>query len=351
MINDNYAASSSSSSYCRWRRSNETKETLVNALPELVKNAICFPCPSIEERLLRESKLSPESDEYALLKTVLFDHLTFDNNNYDHDKPCTFDGEKLLLEEDKDRVRLHAIVAGSYPARLGRAVKKHKDVDVFVVASQTTAGRRKTLDHLLWLLHWSVDRSVRPPQFGTAGMDANLDYGGCLLAVRNFGNVQLILKHYDDEEKHDACLCDFHLHSCFFDDFHHCTRWRLDVFEGFFLVRYMSLERDGRPSSEKVMCRKTSIRVDDVEKRKRRRRDESCLMRTNKEFSTRYPYKHKNNVVDFGPPKLWQQALHVILKSARADDDDDEDAAAAAAAAASVAKMKKNDEDKNDDAV
>ena len=157
-------------------------------------------------------------------------------------------------------------------------------------------------------------------------MDARLDYGGHLISVRNLGNVQLILKHYDDEEKHDACLCDFHLHSCFFDDFHHCTRWRLDVFETYFLVRYMSLERDRPNRSEKVMCRKTSIRIDDVEKRKRRRRDELNKKHEEEDddvFSRRYPYKHKNNVLDFGPPKLAQQALHVILKSARARDDSD----------------------------
>ena len=152
-------------------------------------------------------------------------------------------------------MRLHAIVAGSYPAFLGRAVKEHNDVDVFIIAGRT--GDRNLVQNLLWLLHWS-DKSPQYP--------ANEDiprYGGHIISVRNLGKIQLIIKHYDE---HDACLCDFHLHSSFFEGFHHCTRWRLDVFEKFFLVRYMPLERG--PDRD-VICRKTAIRINNINKRKK----------------------------------------------------------------------------------
>ena len=298
----------SSSTVCSWRRSNETKQTLVNALPAQVKKVICVPCPSIEDRLLHESKLSPESDEYALLKTILFEHLTFDTNKRS--------STSTTLTTDDDRyggetVRLHAIVAGSYAAYLGRAVKKHDDVDVFVIAPQRTQREVYSVDHFFWLLNRSSDANedVRRLNYKSRS----------IVSVRNFGKVQLILKRYEDEEKHDACLCDFHLHSYFFWSFHHCTRWRLDVFKGFFLVRYMCLE------DENVICRKTTIGIDDVDKR-RRRRGGNTMSNNNKdkkdEILKLYPYKHVNNVLDFGPPKLSQQALHTILKNARGDDPD-----------------------------
>ena len=83
--------------------------------PQMCFKMICVPCQVFESKLLFESKLSTESDEYAVLKKILFQHLTF--------------------EERRVEGKLHAIVAGSYPTYLGRAVKKYDDVDVFVIAN------------------------------------------------------------------------------------------------------------------------------------------------------------------------------------------------------------------------
>ena len=77
---------------------------------------------------------------------------------------------------------------------------------------------------------------------------------------------------------------------------------------------------------ENVICRKTTIGIDDVDKRRRRRGGNTMSNNDDDddkkdEILKRYPYKHVNNVLDFGPPKLSQQALHTILKNARGDPD------------------------------
>ena len=245
------------------------KETL-DALPANVRKILCIPCQSFESKLLLESKLSPESDEYAVLKKVLFQHLTF--------------------VERRVEGKLHAIVAGSYPTYLGGAVKKYGDVDVFIIANDVDLVR-----NLLRLLHPDTDLWRYPAHRTHNEKDNNRHWEayGDVISVKTFGKVQLIFQHH-----YVACLCDFHLNASYFRDFHHCTRWRLDVFKNFFLVRYMPLERKRR--DQDIICDRTAIFFKNTW--------------TRGDIFKAYPYKHMNNVSDFGPPKLSQQALHVVLK-------------------------------------
>ena len=252
------------SSHC-WYSLNET----VDSLPTQAKKIMCFPCESFEEKLLFESKLVPESEEYLLLKDILYQRLTFDRRRVEK--------------------KLHAVVAGSYAAFLGRAVKQHGDVDVFIVAHDVDLVR-------------DLLRLVRPSCMELdlyREVNEQIASYGDVIAVKDFGKVQLILKHHFHE-----CLCDFHLNASFFGDFHHCTRWRLDVFDKFFLVRYMSLQA-GRDRD--IMCLETSItpRMRPARGHSRKRKNPSKPL---------YPNKHVDNVVNFGPPRLSQQALHAILK-------------------------------------
>ena len=162
-------------------------------------------------------------------------------------------------------------------------------MDVFVIAHD--------VDLILDLL-----RLVRPSRMNLdLYREANekiASYGD-VIAVKDFGKVQLILKHHFHK-----CLCDFHLNTSFFGDFHHCTRWRLDVFDKFFLVRYMPLQAG---LDRDVICLETSITP-------RMRAARGHHSRKRKNPSRLYPNKHMDNVVNFGPPKLSQQALYAILK-------------------------------------
>ena len=242
------------------------RETLMNALPAEARKIICIPCESFENKLLFESRLSPESVEYALLKKVLFQHLTFD---------------------DRYAVgKLYAIVAGSYPAFLGKTVKRYGDVDVFIIAND--ANLIQDLLHTL-LCPICTSQGIR----GRAVLHDAYEYheNGDIITVKIFGKIQLIVK------RHYACLCDFHLNARFFKDFHHCTRWRLYVFKNLFLVGYMHLER-GRDRG--IICRKTAITL-------KRAHDWGT--------SGLYPNKHIDNVLNFEPPTLSRQALHVILRN------------------------------------
>ena len=199
-----------------------SKRETLDALPAKVRKVICIPCQSFENKLLFKSKLSTESDEYAVLKKVLFQHLTF--------------------EERRVEGKLHAIVAGSYPTYLGRVVKKYGDVDVFIIANDVDLVR-----NLLRLLHPDIHPLRYYPAHVKNGDNRHWEAYGDVISVKNFGKVQLILKHH-----YFACLCDFHLNASYFRDFHHCTRWRLDVFKNFFLVRYMPLERKRR--DQDIIC-------------------------------------------------------------------------------------------------
>ena len=251
------------SSQCWYSR----KET-IDSLPTRVKKVMCVPCQSFENKLLFESKLPSDSEDYALLKDILYQRLTFDQR-------CV-------------EGKLHAVVAGAYAAYLGRAVKQYGDVDVFVIAHNVNL----TMDllRLVQPLEMDLDR--------WRVVNEQIESYGQVISVKNFGKVQLIIKRQHCSE----CLCDFHLNAGFFGDFHHCTRWRLDVFEKFFLVRYMSLSGIWRD----VISLETAITP--------RMRPARGHSRKRKNHSRLYPNKHINNVVDFGPPKLSQQALHVILK-------------------------------------
>ena len=125
---------------------------------------ICIPCQSFESKLLFESKLSTESDEYAVLKKILFQHLTF--------------------EERRVEGKLHAIVAGSYPTYLGRAVKKYDDVDMFVIANDVDLVR-----NLLRLLHPDT-HLLRYPEHINNWDHRHWDAYGDVISVKNFGKVQ-----------------------------------------------------------------------------------------------------------------------------------------------------------------
>ena len=152
---------------------------------------------------------------------------------------------------------------------------------MFIIANDVDLVR-----NLLCLLH--PDTPYQYPEYNNGDI---ISYGD-VISVKNFGKIQLIIKHHFFE-----CLCDFHLNASFFCDFHHCTRWRLDVFKKFFLVRYMPLECG---CDRDIICLKTAITL-------KRTWNRSNIFKV-------YPNKHINNVLDFGPPKLSQQALHAILK-------------------------------------
>ena len=96
---------------------------------------------------------------------------------------------------------------------------------MFIIANDVDLVR-----NLLRLLHpdthlWRYPAHIRN------GDNRHWEAYGDVISVKNFGKVQLILKHH-----YFACLCDFHLNASYFRDFHHCTRWRLDVFKDFFLL-------------------------------------------------------------------------------------------------------------------
>ena len=130
-----------------------------------------------------------------------------------------------------------------------------------------------------------------------------------ILAVVNFGDVQLIFRYYNCE-----CECDYHVDKNFFKDFHHCTRWKLDVFKDCKVPRYIHLEEeDGTAAAGKIICRETSLTL---------QYNKIVILNwegifESKTYAKKYPNKHANNVVDFGPPKLKQQALHYILRRHR----------------------------------
>ena len=88
-------------------------------------------------------------------------------------------------------------MAGSYPAYLGKTVKKYGDVDVFVILTD------RNLKYLPAL--WNLLSTVGEPSDTRGLYYTNIDN---ILSVSNFGSVQIIVKYHAT-----GCLCDFHLNT------------------------------------------------------------------------------------------------------------------------------------------
>ena len=109
------------------------------------------------------------------------------------------------------------------------------------------------------------------------------------------------------------CECDYHVDNTFFRDFHHCTRWKLDVFENFVVPRYIHLEEGGGG----IICKETSLTA---------RYEKMVILNREGVFEAfkhpkKYPIKHLKNVIDFGPPTLKQQSLHRLLRSKTIEEE------------------------------
>ena len=255
------------------RQKEDESVELFKKLPECVRRTILWSCGNdFRTKLLLLSELDPTNVDYLILKCVLFEWLTF-------------------AKDDADKKnKIHAIVAGSYPAYLGNAVKSYNDIDVFVVVTDDD------LQHLEYLWEYFLK-----PE----GWNQNSPYytfSKDILSVKNFGKIQIIVKYHPHK-----CLCDFHIDAEFFKDFHHCTRWRLSVFQKYFLPRYMHLQE-----KKNIICKETAITL---QCERKLQRDEFTNRFRTILIPKKYPNKHLTNVTDFGPPSLTQQSLYAILKA------------------------------------
>ena len=269
-------------------------------LLDLVKKSsdAVLECRCFKEELLRLSGLFSATDEYLLLKEILDRFLTFDKKHF-----C--DASEAVLQEEAGK--FHAVVAGSYPAKLANAVKRSTDVDVFVVVTE------RTLDNLNEL--WSLLPGRADDDFSNEASYRYYNGVDNILSVNDFGAVQIIVKYHDV-----GCLCDHHLNTDFFKSFHHCTRWKIDVFDRLALnaIRYMPLERRSDGDGERnIICEETSLTLRYSKKIVRERGIFRC-----KVVPARYPNKHATNVSDSGPPTLAHQALYVLLRRNVLDVDD-----------------------------
>ena len=272
-------------------------------LDKAVKNVITVRGENFRNELLSLSKLKSGSTFYMLLQEVLVRFLQFEKEpttKSSNHRCC----KKTAEKEDK----LPAVVAGSYLAFLANAVKQHGDVDVFVMVKDSTIKVFNTLWKFLQQQEADDDNGellANNALFHGGGDGGYQTSFRDILAVVNFGDVQLIFRYYNCE-----CECDYHVDKNFFKDFHHCTRWKLDVFKDCKVPRYIHLE-DG--AAGEIICKETSLTL----------QYEKVVILTwegvfeSKTYPKKYPNKHADNVVDFGPPKLKQQALHHILRRRR----------------------------------
>ena len=252
----------------------------LDGLPVLPPNAY-FECKSFEERLLDLSSLPIDGNLYAQLKWLLTTRLTFSKNDYLYNRAAS---AKAL-----------AIVAGSYPAHLAKVLASYRDVDVFVLVT------KRELPFLSKVWRWLK-------------FDSSSNYGrwneDSIVCVKEYGKVQFIFKYIGEE----PCVCDEHVDRNVFDGFHHCTRWRIDVFDNFFLTRYIYAGRKNE-YGENIVADKTSL---DASVRKTKLvgqmfdRNAACFRI--EERDRIYPQKHCGNILDIGPPNLVEQSLREYLE-------------------------------------
>ena len=186
-------------------------------------------------------------------------------------------------ENATSRGKYQAIVAGSYPAFLGKAVKKFKDIDIFILwnVNGCINMRFSTLLHML-----GDGCNIKEQKLIYSSLNG-------ICTIVNIGKLQMIVKKYDH-----YCYCMYHIDSIFFRDFHHVTRWKLITFSSNDIKSEMKKDvilPKYIPFNEH-MCVIT----------------ENITIECNSEKS--YPSKHLDNRLDLFPPKLFQQALHVLVK-------------------------------------
>ena len=274
---------------CRRIKHYRCKLSILDATPVQLFSTRYFECESFEARLLELSELSGSARRRWHLERVLR-KLEFSKNVY-------------LYDAGARRCKLFAVVAGSYPSTLAGTLADYNDIDVFVLVTRAGLTVLKTL--------WRFMLAAGGGKFGKGAYDRwNVD---SIIAVIEFGKLQIILKYYGEE----PCLCDFHVDRDFFKEFHHATRWKLDVYRDFFLVRYIYAD-------EKKIARCTAIEREMPATQLVREKivnrlgaglQHSLVRFRIKRKTTRgsYPQKHSNNVLNSGPPSLAEQSLRAYL--------------------------------------
>ena len=272
---------------CRRIKHYRCKLSILDATPVQLFSTRYFKCESFEARLSELSELRRPGRRWHLERVLR--KLCFSKNEY-------------LYDAETRRCRLFAVVAGSYPSTLAGTLAQYNDVDVFVLVTRAGLTALKTL--------WRFLLAAGGGKFSKGAYDRwNVD---SILAVIEFGKLQIILKYYGEE----PCLCDFHVDRDFFKDFHHATRWKLDVYRDFFLVRYIYAD-------EKKIARCTAIEREmptQLVREKIVNRLGAGLQHSFVRFRIQrkthggsYPQKHSNNVLNWGPPSLAEQSLRAYL--------------------------------------
>ena len=107
---------------------------------------------------------------------------------------------------------------------MGKAVKQYDDVDVFVLVSDSSMT---LFTHL-----WNVLQGENSVNLHVISDAYDRLVFNDILTVVNFGKVQLVFRYYPG-----VCGCDYHVNKTVFENFHHCTRWKLDVFDNCIMPR------------------------------------------------------------------------------------------------------------------
>ena len=186
------------------------------------------------------------------------------------------------LTFNQENTGLFSVVAGSFAAFKANAVKRYRDIDVFVLI------RKHNLEQLDRIWHLFSNNATL--QYDRLFKDD-------ILAVKQFGIIQIILKYYPKN-----CLCSWHVDTYFFASFHHVTRWKLDLCNGFFLPRYIYF-------NSSIIAKATVI------DRSYPAFKESIVLVLGKFRVVQtllYPQKHLNNQIEFGPPSLLEQSIRKL---------------------------------------
>ena len=258
-----------------------------------------FPCSNFAAHLLAESGVENVGGRRSVARRELqriLRRLTFSKNDY-------------LYDEATRKNKMLAVVAGSYPAKLAKAVRSADDVDVFVVVTEASLP---VLNSMWTLFGAIVDERGVLEEYRNASWSRD-----SIVGVKTCGRIQFVLKYFGEE----PCLCDHHIDKVFFRDFHHATRWKLEVYRRFYLVRYIYADEktvasctaiDARHVNTHLIRSLTMTPVVGGEGGEVRPRIEYSISR-NSEEKPGYPQKHLKNVLDWGPPCLREQALRAYL--------------------------------------
>ena len=195
-----------------------------------------------------------------------------------------FENITFVKAGGRERDKVFAVVAGSFPTYLAGCIEKYNDIDIFLAINPSDPQTREVANLVVKIVS-------KMAHFAHRGWPVEYKKDSNIYTIATVGKLQFIVKDYNG--------CYKHINDIFFNEFHHVTRWKLKVRrcgvtgEHIICTRYI-------PYSKETLAERSSINNNEEE-----------YTHLVWDVGARYPIKHFKTQTEKGrtPPTLVQQCV------------------------------------------